>query len=288
LLAHLQESPPLWRNLPSVADMGWLLAVVNQKGGVGKTTTAVNLAVGLALLGDEVLLVDADPQANATSGLGISTHELENDLFTIMQEECPVENAIIPAGRQRLSLIPASIELAGIDLLFASRIAREMVLRTLLTPLRTRYQWIIIDTPPSLGLLTINALAAADGLVVPLQCEYYALEGLSRLMQTIDLIRQHLNPLLEIWKVLLTMHDPRTKLSEQVEAEVRKFFGQRVARTVIPRNVRVGEAPSFGQPVVEYDPRSKGAVAYRAFAQEVKEYGASRSRQRAERSALTG
>ncbi len=275
---HLQESPPLWRNLPSVADTGWLLAVVNQKGGVGKTTTAVNLAVGLALLGDEVLLVDADPQANATSGLGISTHELENDLFTIMQEECPVENAIIPTGRQRLSLIPASIELAGIDLLFASRIAREMVLRTLLTPLRTRYQWIIIDTPPSLGLLTINALAAADGLVVPLQCEYYALEGLSRLIQTIDLIRQHLNPSLEIWKVLLTMHDPRTKLSEQVEAEVRKFFGQRVARTVIPRNVRVGEAPSFGQPVVEYDPRSKGAVAYRAFAQEVKEYGASRSR----------
>jgi chromosome partitioning protein len=270
-----------------VADTGWLLAVVNQKGGVGKTTTAVNLAVVLAQLGDEVLLVDADPQANTTSGLGISTHELESDLFTIMQEGCPVEDAIIPTGRQSLALIPASLELAGVDVLFASRIAREMVLRTLLDPLRLRYQWIIIDTPPSLGLLTINALVAANGLIVPLQCEYYALEGLSRLMQTIDLIRQHLNPSLEIWKVLLTMHDPRTKLSEQVEAEVRKFFGHRVARTVIPRNVRVGEAPSFGQPVVEYDPRSKGAIAYRAFAQEVKEYGASRSRQRAERSALT-
>jgi chromosome partitioning protein len=261
-----------------VADIGWRLAVVNQKGGVGKTTTAVNLAAVLAMLGDEVLLVDADPQANATSGLGIHAHEVQNDLLTAMQEECPIEEAIIPTGREHLALIPASIDLAGVDLLFASRIAREMVLRTLLTPLRTRYQWIIIDTPPSLGLLTINALVAADGLIVPLQCEYYALEGLSRLIQTIELIRQHVNPTLEIWKVLLTMHDPRTKLSEQVEAEVRKFFGQRVARTVIPRNVRVGEAPSFGQPVVEYDPRSKGAVAYRAFAQEVREYGASRSR----------
>ncbi len=261
-----------------MADTGWLLAVVNQKGGVAKTTTAVNLAAVLALLGDEVLLVDADPQANATSGLGIRVHEVQNNLFTAMQEECPIEEAIIPTGREHLALIPASIDLAGADLLFASRIAREMVLRTLLTPLRTRYQWIIVDTPPSLGLLTINALVAADGLIVPLQCEYYALEGLSRLIQTIELIRQHLNPTLEIWKVLLTMHDPRTKLSEQVEAEVRKFFGQRVARAVIPRNVRVGEAPSFGQPVVEYDPRSKGAVAYRAFAQEVREYGASRSR----------
>ncbi len=258
--------------------MGWLLAVVNQKGGVGKTTTAVNLAAQLAAEGDEVLLVDADPQANATSGLGISPQQCEYDLFSVLQEECPIEQAIIPSGRTHLHLIPASIELAGIDLLFATRIARETVLRSLLTPLRARYQWILIDTPPSLGLLTINALAAADGLIIPLQCEYYALEGLSRLMQTIDLIRQHLNPSLEIWKVLLTMHDPRTKLSEQVEAEVRKFFGTKVARAVIPRNVRVGEAPSFGQPVVEYDSRSRGAIAYRAFTQEVKEYGASRSR----------
>lgn len=261
-----------------MANVGWLLAVVNQKGGVGKTTTAVNLAAQLAAYGDEVLLVDADPQANATSGLGISPHEPEHDLFDVLQGECIVEEAIISSGRAHLHLIPASIDLAGIDLLFATRIARETALRTLLAPLRECYRWIIIDTPPSLGLLTINALVAADGLIVPLQCEYYALEGLSRLMQTIELIRQHLNPSLEIWKVLLTMHDPRTKLSEQVEAEVRKFFGAKVARTVIPRNVRVGEAPSFGQPVVEYDPRSRGAIAYRAFAQEVKEYGASRSR----------
>lgn len=261
-----------------MANAGWLLAVVNQKGGVGKTTTAVNLAAQLATQGDEVLLVDADPQANATSGLGILPNDPEHNLFDALQDECSIEEAIISSGRARLYLVPASIDLAGIDLLFATRIARETVLRTLLTPLRERYQWIIVDTPPSLGLLTINALVAADGLIVPLQCEYYALEGLSRLMQTIDLVRQHLNPSLEIWKVLLTMYDPRTKLSEQVEAEVRKFFGMKVARTVIPRNVRVGEAPSFGQPVVEYDPRSRGAVAYRAFAQEVKEYGASRTR----------
>ncbi len=264
-------------NPAAVANAGWLLAVVNQKGGVGKTTTAVNLAAALAAQSDEVLLVDTDPQMNATSGLGISTAELEYDLFSALQEECPIEKVIVPTGRAHLYLIPASIELAGIDLLFATRIARETVLRTLLTPLRERYQWIIVDTPPSLGLLTVNALVAADGLIVPLQCEYYALEGLSRLMQTIDLVRQHLNPRLEIWKVLLTMHDPRTKLAEQVEAEVRKFFGVKVARTVIPRNVRVGEAPSYGQPVVEYDPRSRGAIAYQAFAQEVKAYGASRA-----------
>ncbi|GBC93384.1 Sporulation initiation inhibitor protein Soj [bacterium HR15] len=261
-----------------MATAGWLLAVVNQKGGVGKTTTAVNLAAELAAQGDEVLLVDADPQANATSGLGFSPTDLAHNLFEVLQDECSIEEAIIPSGRVHLHLIPASIDLAGIDLLFATRIARETVLRTLLTPLCEQYQWIIIDTPPSLGVLTINALVAANGLIVPLQCEYYALEGLSRLMQTIDLVRQHLNPSLEIWKVLLTMYDSRTKLGEQVEAEVRKFFGAKVTRTVIPRNVRVGEAPSFGQPVVEYDPRSRGAVAYKAFAQEVKEYGASRSR----------
>jgi chromosome partitioning protein len=261
-----------------VASGSWILAVVNQKGGVGKTTTAVNLSVQLAIEGDKVLLVDADPQANATSGLGISSHEASHNLFDVLQGECAIEQGIQPTGRSNLDLIPASIDLAGIDLLFATRIARETVLRSLLLPLREQYRWIIIDTPPSLGILTVNALVAADGLIVPLQCEYYALEGLSRLMQTIDLVRQHLNPSLEIWKVLLTMYDSRTKLAEQVEAEVRKFFGSKVAQVVIPRNVRIGEAPSFGQSVVEYDPRSRGAVAYKALAQEVKAYGASRSR----------
>ncbi|GBC90309.1 MAG: sporulation initiation inhibitor Soj [Fimbriimonadales bacterium] len=252
-----------------------VLAVVNQKGGVGKTTTAVNLSAGLATTGDTVLLIDADPQANATSGLGVA--EREYTLFDLFQEEATPEQVITETGRPNLWLIPASIDLAGIDVLFASRIARETILKQILQPLRERFQWIIVDTPPSLGLLTINALTAADGLIIPLQCEYYALEGLTQLMRTIELVRQHLNPNLTIWKVLLTMYDTRTRLAEQVESEVRKFFGTKVAQTVIPRNVRIGESPSFGQPVIEYDPRSRGAHAYLEFVKEVREYGASRS-----------
>ncbi|MFQ3611672.1 MAG: AAA family ATPase [Fimbriimonadales bacterium] len=263
---------------------GWVLAVVNQKGGVGKTTTAVNLSAGLASLGEPTLLIDADPQANATSGFGLGSNDYEYDLFTLVQsavepqEKVDIDQVILHAVRPNLDLIPASIDLAGVDLLLASRIARETILRTLLRDLRARYQWVIVDTPPSLGLLTVNALTAADGLIVPLQCEYYALEGLSQLMHTIDLIRQTLNPNLEVWKVVLTMYDIRTRLAEQVESEVRKFFGAKVANTVIPRNVRIGESPSFGQPVIEYDPRSKGAVAYLQLAEEVHDYGASRSR----------
>lgn len=253
----------------------WVLAVVNQKGGVGKTTTAVNLSAGLAAAGDTVLLIDADPQANATSGLGVE--EREYNLFDLFQEDATPEQVISETGRPNLWLIPASIDLAGIDVLLASRIARETILKQILQPLRGRFQWIIVDTPPSLGLLTINALTAADGLIIPLQCEYYALEGLTQLMRTIDLVRQHLNPNLTIWKVLLTMYDTRTRLAEQVESEVRKFFGAKVAQTVIPRNVRIGESPSFGQPVIEYDPRSRGAQAYLEFVKEVREYGASRS-----------
>ncbi len=253
----------------------WVLAVVNQKGGVGKTTTAVNLSAGLAAAGDTVLLIDADPQANATSGLGVEEHEY--NLFDLFQEDAMPEQVISETGRPNLWLIPASIDLAGIDVLLASRIARETILKQILQPLRGRFQWIIVDTPPSLGLLTINALTAADGLIIPLQCEYYALEGLTQLMRTIELVRQHLNPNLTIWKVLLTMYDTRTRLAEQVESEVRKFFGAKVAQTVIPRNVRIGESPSFGQPVIEYDPRSRGAQAYLEFVKEVREYGASRS-----------
>lgn len=262
---------------------GWVLAVVNQKGGVGKTTTAINLAAGLAFSGEQTLLVDADPQANATSGLGIDPRTPEVNLFTLIQSvvaeplSVSPESAILDAGRPNLHLIPASIDLVGSDILLATQIAREMVLKNLLTPLRSRYSWIIIDTPPSLGILTVNALAAADGLIVPVQCEYYALEGLAQLLQTINLVRQHLNPALEIWKVLLTMYDVRTRLAEQVEDEVRKFFGAKVAQTVIPRNIRVSESPSFGQPVIEYDPRSRGAQAYLAFVEEVKRHAASRA-----------
>jgi len=262
-----------------VSPQGWILAVINQKGGVGKTTTAVNLAVGLAMGGERTLLLDADPQANATSGLGLDPRTEQRNLFQSIQDWLMSshldEPPVLETTRPNLHLIPASIDLAGVDVMLASRIARETVLKSLLSPLRERYSWIVIDTPPSLGILTINALTAADGLIVPVQCEYYALEGLSQLLQTIDLVRQHLNPRVEIWKVLLTMHDSRTRLSEQVEQEVRKFFGAKVARSVIPRNIRVSESPSFGQSVLEYDPRSRGAQAYLEFVEEVKAYAAS-------------
>ncbi|MER3402514.1 MAG: sporulation initiation inhibitor Soj [Armatimonadota bacterium] len=259
-----------------MSQPSWILSVVNQKGGVGKTTTAVNLSAGLAASGEATLLVDADPQANATSGLGIEAFDFT--LFELFQGEVSVDKAILETGRPYLYLIPAGVDLTGIDVLFASQIARETVLRRILQPLREHFRWIIIDTPPSLGLLTVNALTTSDGLIIPLQCEYYALEGLTQLMRTVELVRQHLNPQLEMWKVLLTMYDMRTRLAEQVEAEVRKFFGAKVAHTVIPRNVRIGESPSFGQPVIEYDPRSRGAQAYLEFVKEVQAYGASRIR----------
>jgi chromosome partitioning protein len=264
-----------------VRQQGWILAVINQKGGVGKTTTAVNLAVGLAQGGEPTLLVDADPQANATSGLGLDPRTAPRNLFQWIQDWLAHASGgfddppVLETTRPNLHLIPASIDLAGVDVMLASRIARETILKSLLSPLQERYRWIVIDTPPSLGILTINALAAADGLIVPVQCEYYALEGLSQLLQTIDLVRQHLNPRVEIWKVLLTMHDSRTRLAEQVEQEVRKFFGAKAARSVIPRNIRVSESPSFGQSVLEYDPRSRGAQAYLEFVEEVKAYAAS-------------
>lgn len=254
-----------------------ILAIVNQKGGVGKTTTAVNLAAGLAMLGCKTLLVDADPQGNASSGVGVIPSLDQPTLFEILTEEASIREAVCATVIENLYLIPSSIDLAGLELLIANRIARESILKNILSDIISEYQWIILDTPPALGLLTLNCLAAANGLILPLQCEYYALEGLTQLLRTVDLVRQHLNPELEIWKVLMTMHDSRTRLAEQVEGEIRKFFGSKVAQSIIPRNVRISESPSFGQPVLTYDPRSKGAKAYFEFAKEVQAYGASRA-----------
>lgn len=255
-----------------------ILAIVNQKGGVGKTTTAVNLAAGLSLAGEKVLLIDADAQGNASSGVGFLPSQAPFSLFEVLVEETPIEEAIYPTEIPNLLLLPSSVDLAGTELLVANRIAREIILKKALDAYSSDFQWIILDTPPSLGLLTLNCLTAAQGLILPMQCEYYALEGVTHLLKTIDIVRQNLNPDLEIWKVLLTMRDKRTRLADQVEAEIRKFFGSKVAQTIVPRNVRVSESPSYGQPVVIYDPKSKGAQAYLHFSKEILNYGTSGSR----------
>ena len=251
--------------------MTWTLAVVNQKGGVGKTTTAVNLATSLALAGRRVLVIDADPQGNATSGLGVQDKAgLEYTLYDALVNNVPLAEIIradfpVPG----LDLVPANLELSGAEMEMFQMLSRENVLKNALRPVSSRYQYVLMDGPPSLGLLTLNILTAADAVLIPIQCEYYALEGISQLMNIVERVRSHLNPRLEIGLVVLTMHDERVNLSRQVVAEVREFFGDRAAQTVVPRNVRLSEAPSFGQPIELYDPKSKGALAYAALAQEV-------------------
>ncbi len=251
--------------------MTWTLAVVNQKGGVGKTTTTVNLATGLAMAGRRVLVIDGDPQGNATSGLGLTDKaSLEYSLYDGLVNNIPLTEVIrkdvaVPG----LDLVPANLDLAGAEMEMFSEISRESILKKALRPLLGQYHYILMDGPPSLGLLTLNILTAADAVLIPIQCEYYALEGISQLMNIVDRVRNHLNPKLEVGLVVLTMHDERVNLSRQVVAEVREFFGERVAQTVVPRNVRLSEAPSFGQPIELYDPKSKGALAYIALAQEV-------------------
>jgi len=250
-----------------IASFRGVFAFANQKGGVGKTTTAVNLAACLADEGIETLVIDFDPQGNATTGLGVDRRSVKIGSYEVLGGLDPSEG-VRATEIEHLSVLPSTIDLAGAEIELVAAFARETKLRTVLAGLRDRYAAILIDSPPSLGLLTINALVASDAVVVPIQCEYYALEGLGQLLRTLELVRDGLNPSLDVAGVVLTMYDARTKLAEQVVAEVRRHFGDGVFRTVIPRSVRLSEAPGFGKPITRYDPSTRGAQAYRDLAKE--------------------
>lgn len=245
------------------------LAIVNQKGGVGKSTTAVNLSAALAEMGIKVLLGDIDPQGNATSGVGVDKSGLKYSIYDVLINEIDIREAILETGVENFDILPANIDLAGAEIELVSMISRESKLKNIIRKVDEDYDFIFFDCPPSLGLLTLNALTAADGILVPIQCEYYALEGLGQLINTVRLVQNNLNQDLEIEGVLLTMYDARTNLSQQVIDEVVNYFQDRVYNTIIPRNVRLSEAPSFGQPITIYDSSSKGAQAYRELAKEV-------------------
>ncbi len=252
--------------------MSKVYAVANQKGGVGKTTTSINLATYLAAAGRRVLLVDMDPQANTSSGIGASKNKKEYTMYDLMvgeQEEVTIFDVIVPSPRRELVVAPCTVDLAGAEMELVGALAREYRLRQTLEPIRNRCDYIIIDCPPSLGLLTVNALVAADALIIPIQCEYLALEGLSQLLNTVNIVKNKLNPDLYIAGVVMTMFDPRTRLASDIVREVRNHFPNEAFQTIINRNVRLSEAPSFGQAILDYDPTSPGALAYRSLAEEV-------------------
>ena len=246
-----------------------IFVVANQKGGVGKTTTTVNLGAALADLGRRVLVIDLDPQGNATTGLGIEGRNFDVSMYDVLLHDVPLEDCIEATSIKNLFVAPATIDLAGAEIELVPAFSRELRMRRAIEPMKADFDFIFMDCPPSLGLITVNGLAAATEVLVPIQCEYYALEGLSQLLRNVELVRANLNPSLDVSTIVLTMFDARTKLAEQVVQEVRAHFGPRVCRAVIPRSVRISEAPSFGEPVTVHDPSSRGAIAFRALAREV-------------------